>query len=282
MTPAAPGVGARRFVEIDGLRIRVFVHEDRNEDRRAATGPVVVLLHGVGGNYLTWPPQLRRMPGALVIAPDLPGHGESAGKGYDTTRGYAGFVADLLGKLGVSQPVVVGHSLGAAIALDYAHVAGDGVAAVGLLAGGEVMPISSDLLDAIRNDYCGATQRIAGASAPSDAPAHRRSLYLERLRRTDPDVLYRDVEACLAFDARPYASDVHTPALIVAGTDDRVVPPSCSQALHDRMPHSELQLLQDAGHMFLWERTDQVLRLVQQLVARTNHGTMGLAEPCTR
>ena len=48
--------------------------------------------------------------------------------------------------------------------------------------------------------------------------ARRQELYLERLRQTDADVLYRDFVACRAFDARPYVAALDVPAVIIAGS----------------------------------------------------------------
>ena len=43
--------------------------------------PAVILLHGAGGNHLHWPPEIRRLAGQRIYAPDLPGHGKSDGIG---------------------------------------------------------------------------------------------------------------------------------------------------------------------------------------------------------
>ena len=264
MTHEAGAACPRRFVEMGGLRVRVFVHDGREGD----SGPAVILIHGAGGNYLQWPPSLRRMAGMRVIAPDLPGHGDSTGSGYDRISEYAHVIGDLAKTMGLERAVVIGHSMGAAIALEYARLAGEAVGGIGVLAGGVELAVSADLAGGLRTDFHATTERIAAAAFGPNTPARRRTLYMERLRQADPDVLYRDFVACREYDARPYAASVDAPCMIVTGSRDRLIPSAASVALHELMPHSLLYVLPGAGHMFLWEQTDQVVRMAVELAER--------------
>ncbi|MDL5157235.1 alpha/beta fold hydrolase [Actinomycetospora termitidis] len=87
---------------------------------------VLVLLHGVAGSSSTWNPVLERLADEgcrhLVIAPDLLGHGESAGPAGDFSMGaYANGLRDLLAALGHRRVTVVGHSLGGGVAMQFAY-----------------------------------------------------------------------------------------------------------------------------------------------------------------
>ena len=55
--------------------------------------PILVLIHGAGGNYLHWPHNLRRLNYHKVYAPDLPGHGKSRGLGQQSVHSYAESIA---------------------------------------------------------------------------------------------------------------------------------------------------------------------------------------------
>ncbi len=79
--------------------------------------PPLVLIHGAGGTRLHWPPSLRRLPGAEVYALDLPGHGEAPGSGQSTISGYRRAVVDWMQALDLPPAVVIGHSMGGALAL---------------------------------------------------------------------------------------------------------------------------------------------------------------------
>lgn len=94
--------------------------------REAGTGPPVLLIHGVGLNADAWEPQIVGLSGRRrVIAADLPGHGQSDLLPADIPGGaqladYVAAMAELIDALGISPLPVVGHSMGAMIALGLA------------------------------------------------------------------------------------------------------------------------------------------------------------------
>jgi FAD/FMN-containing dehydrogenase/pimeloyl-ACP methyl ester carboxylesterase len=90
-------------------------------------GPPVVLLHGPGGNAAHW---IRAVPGLAsahrVIAPDLPGQGESiAGDAPLDTEGVLAWLGELIEATCPSPPVLVGYALGGGIAARFAIDRGD-------------------------------------------------------------------------------------------------------------------------------------------------------------
>ncbi len=90
--------------------------------REAGRGPPVLLIHGVGLNADAWEPQIVALSARRrVIAVDMPGHGQSDllpdGAGLDD---YVAAMAGLIDALGLSPVPVVGHSMGALIALGLA------------------------------------------------------------------------------------------------------------------------------------------------------------------
>jgi len=80
----------------------------------AGEGPVLLLIHGMGGSSEHWRPVVEQLAqGHTVIAPDLPGHGRSGpGSGDYSVGGLAATMRDLLFVLGHESATVVGHSLG--------------------------------------------------------------------------------------------------------------------------------------------------------------------------
>src|SRR3954454_7095558 len=91
--------------------------------REAGAGPTLLLIHGMAGSSRTWKavmPELARH--FHVIAPDLPGHGESAPPTGDYSLGnLAATLRDLLGVLGVQRATIVGQSLGGGVAMQLAY-----------------------------------------------------------------------------------------------------------------------------------------------------------------
>src|SRR5882762_689756 len=104
----APPIG--RFIEVDGARLHYL---DRG------TGPVVVLVHGLGGNLRNFYGLVYKLAaGCRVVAVDRPGSGYSTVSGeHPTLSAQATIIARFLHRLGLDRPLLVGHSLGGALAL---------------------------------------------------------------------------------------------------------------------------------------------------------------------
>jgi pimeloyl-ACP methyl ester carboxylesterase len=84
------------------------------------TGTPVVFLHGLTFDRRTWRPVIAQLHGSVTsIAVDLPAHGDSGGEPAPL-ESITGQIHRLLETLGVERPVVVGHSIAAAIAGLYA------------------------------------------------------------------------------------------------------------------------------------------------------------------
>ena len=83
---------------------------------RHGGGPALLLVHGAGGSHLDWPAEIQRLPGRQVYNLDLPGHGRSPGDGRDSLAAYAADIITFVETLGLPQVVVVGHSMGGALA----------------------------------------------------------------------------------------------------------------------------------------------------------------------
>ena len=123
-------VTTRRTVTLHGHRMAWIETGPRlggrGFDGRASEPEVVVLIHGVAGSSATWTPVIERLERdgspRRVIAPDLLGHGESAGPSGDFSMGaYANGLRDLLAALGHRRATVVGHSLGGGVAMQFAY-----------------------------------------------------------------------------------------------------------------------------------------------------------------
>jgi pyruvate dehydrogenase E2 component (dihydrolipoamide acetyltransferase) len=96
----------------------------------AGDGAPLVFLHGLGGSQSTWQVVLGDLVERhRVAAIDLPGHGASdkSGEADYSIAGMAGAIADAIGKLKIDRPVLIGHSLGGAVAL---RIAADSTVAI--------------------------------------------------------------------------------------------------------------------------------------------------------
>lgn len=82
-------------------------------------GAPLVLIHGLGGSSIDWKPQITAFSTRdRVIAPDLRGFGASDRRGPYSIPQFATDIWALLDELRIHQPILVGHSMGGAVAME--------------------------------------------------------------------------------------------------------------------------------------------------------------------
>src|SRR5690348_9377638 len=126
-------------------------------------GRAVLFLHGAGMDHTVWnfPARYFAHRGRAVLAPDLPGHGATAGPPHSSIDALAGWVDRLLAALGVPAAILVGHSMGAAVALATAAAASSRVAGLALLGAALRLPVHPDLMAAAAADRREASDLVA-------------------------------------------------------------------------------------------------------------------------
>lgn len=234
--------------------------------RGPTSGPTLVLVHGAGGSRIHWPPELRRMDQATVYTLDLPGHGRSGGPGRETIEGYADAVAAFLEAVDVGRAVVVGHSMGGAIAQTLALDHPVPVRALGLIATGARLRVAPAILETIQDDFKGAVELITRYAWSADADQSWVELGREALKDTGPEVLLGDFLACDQFDLMDRLGEIEVPALVVSGTADKLTPTKYARFLAEHIPAARLVTLEGAGHMVMLEQPQEVAKAVRGFV----------------
>lgn len=226
--------------------------------------PPVLLLHGAGGTHLNWPPQVRRLEGQRIFALDLPGHGKSEGLGCQDILEYARAVHGFLKALHLPAAVLVGHSMGSAIALTMALHFPKRVLGLGLLGGGAKLRVASSVLELAANPEAFPTlvQTLSDLSYGPQADARLKELGAQRLAETRPAVLYGDLLACNAFDVMQKVNRIQVPTLLLCGSADQMTPPNRSEYLRDHIQGATLHIIQNVGHMLMLEAPDQTAQLL--------------------
>ncbi len=222
--------------------------------------PPLVLIHGAGGTRLHWPPSLRRLPGAEVYALDLPGHGEAPGSGQSTISGYRRAVVDWMQALDLPPAVVIGHSMGGALALALALDAPPRVAGIVLVGTGARLRVHPLLLEATASGGVPIetlSTLVAWWYSP-DASPRLRELASRGLSGTNTEVLHGDFLACDGFDVMDRLESVDRPSLIIVGEDDHMTPVKYARYLADHLPNARLEIIHGAGHMVMLEQPSAV------------------------
>jgi pimeloyl-ACP methyl ester carboxylesterase len=234
---------------------RAFVLEE-------GEGVPVLCLHTAGQNGVQWRDVQSELAalGYRVVVPDLPGHGRSepAPRGPVRDLGdYAAWCEELVDRLGMERPFVVGCSIGGAIALQLAVRRGDRLAgAVAMAAHGgtdtvrmlSVGGLERELVDAAapsRSDrtYHG-TLAVVGASVPPE----RAELIARMHRREDPEITTSDLMGWATHDVRSALPGVACPVHLVAGEDDLWLDPADVRHAADLIPDARCTFLEGVGH----------------------------------
>ena len=225
-----------------------------------SNSPPVVLIHGAGQTHISWPPGIRRLPDERVLAVDLPGHGKSKGLGRNSIQAYAENLVTLLDSLEITKAVVVGHSMGGGIALQFALEFPHRASGLGLVAAGARLPVSKDLLEelSIPATHSQAHKHIIEWSYGPLANDDLKQLALRTLDETRPAVLTGDLLACDSFDVAGRLSEIRVPTLVVCGSEDRMTPLHFSMKLASAIPGAALQVIESAGHMVMVEQPARV------------------------
>lgn len=117
----------------------------------AGSGPRLGLLHGAGGAADLWRRQLDGLGDVTrVVAPDLPGHGPLGGRGKPSVAGYAEWLEGFLAVLDAGPVVVVGHSMGGAVALTHALARREPLAGLVLVSTGAQLRVLARIVDLLR------------------------------------------------------------------------------------------------------------------------------------
>jgi pimeloyl-ACP methyl ester carboxylesterase len=223
-----------------------------NSGEWVAGRKTLVFIHGSGGDQTSWVNQYDQLKNDFNIAVmELPGHGGSGGKGEQDVEKYAQWVRAALPVFGVSMPVIVGHSLGAAIALTFAIKYGELIKGIVVFGGGVKMPVNPLILEGVRKDPA-AVMALTAKIAVAKKNRERLANILAQ-RKPNPDVLYGDFLACDRLDIADTVKKIKLPTLIICGQEDKMTPPVNSESLRDSIPGAKLTLIAEAGHMVMME-----------------------------
>ncbi|MGF1553394.1 MAG: alpha/beta fold hydrolase [Paracoccaceae bacterium] len=284
-----PPIG--EFVAAEGLRVHYWRRDPEDPDR--ARRLPAVLIHGASGNLRDWtfdaaPRLAEHRP---VIALDRPGFGYSErpdARGWHP-RVQARVLRGAVARLGVERAFVVGHSLGAAVAMAWAADAPSSVAGV-VPVSGVTMPYRgvgraigdlglAGVLAWAYTEYVKASFEAGGlenflerAFRPQPIPTGYAAyvgaplaLRTSTLEANEADL--RHIGAALG-DLEPLYPTLGVPAEIVHGAEDFIDPSGQSLRLHAALSDARLTLLPHVGHMAHHAAPEALIAALDRLEAR--------------
>ena len=232
-------------------------------------GSPVIFCHGSGGGHHHWLYQLKSLRNPVnPLAVDLPGHGRSEGDALHSVAAYRDWLHDFSQAIGIDKFIPAGHSLGGAIALDYAIHYPDHTSGLILVGTGSRLRVLPDFLDSLREGT--VPPDLADLLYSQEADEELLVKGREEVAACAASVYYADLSACDRFDISSELPRISVPALIICGTDDRLTPVKYSRFLADNIPWSRIEIIEGAGHMVMLEKPDQVNNAISAYVKELN------------
>lgn len=246
----------------------------------------IFFLHGIGGNKKNWLDQLRYFgdQGYRAIAWDIRGYGDS--DDYEGAFDFEKISADLIrlmDELAIDKAHFVGLSMGGRILMDFAYRYAHRINHLVICA---AFPSFGKALSAQqRENYIKLRKQplLQGQSFAELAPALITSL----VGNDVPDSVYQSLygsicelrkdsylkalEAAVFFDRRDEIQSIRNPTLLLYAENDRLTPPDMGQQVAALMPHAQITILPNSGHLMNLEVSDLFNQVVQQFIQADIH-----------
>ena len=221
----------------------------------------LLMVHGSGQNELTYHYQTARFANADAV--NLPGHPD--GDPCDSIGGYADWLREYARAKDYPPFVLFGHSMGGAIALDYALRYPGDLAGLVLIGTGARLRVHPDYLNRCLDERQWRAEAPAYYEAINPQLAPRLTA---RALQSGPMVEHNDLSACDRFDVMARVREIALPALVIVGADDIMTPVRYSEYLGRELPDAEVVVIPNSGHFVTLEQPEAVNTAVARFLER--------------
>ena len=245
------------FVEVDGCRIRL---------RRGGKGKPLLYLHGASGAPVILPFMEKLAERFDVLVPEHPGYGQSDEPAWlENIHDVAYFYLDFIEKLGLSEIVLVGTSMGGWMAMEIAVrdtsrlsqlvlVGSAGIASPDAEVADTFLMAPEDAVRALYHDPKIAESLLAVPPTPE---------------AIDTMLKNRHTTARLAWEPRfhdphlpKWLHRIDVPVKIVWGENDRIVPVAFTKEFSRLLPKAQVHIVKDCGHLPPVEKPDEFVQIL--------------------
>jgi pimeloyl-ACP methyl ester carboxylesterase len=227
-----------------------FTIHYRMSKRALSDTPAAICLHGSGAHSIVWGYQVSRLSKQFrIIAPDLPGHGESEGDAIDSADEYAQWLDRFAQALELDTFFLMGHSFGGAIVQEYARLYPEKLKGIILIATGTAFKLSSAYREL--HEIGVDVENLDRDALPSSI-----RLGYDMLKKVSGPLLHADLLAAGAFDSTAWISSIQVPALVLWGSSDFITPRDLPEQLACMLPNASFNVIENAGHVLMVEAVD--------------------------
>ncbi len=247
---------------INGLSIQ---YTDEGE------GQTILLLHGWGSSIDAWAMLRREFAGGFrLVALDFPGFGGSDMPPEPwAVEDYARFTLAFMEKLGLQDPILVGHSFGGRVIMKLAGTGRVHPPKIILIDAAGIQP-KKTLRQKARQRSFKITKwflTLPGLRSHTDALLDRaRRHYGSADYNNAPEILRKTLVKVVNEDLSHHLPHIEVPTLLIYGENDTATPVADAKKIEGLIPDAGLCIIQGAGHFSFVERPYQVHRILHSFL----------------
>ncbi len=236
------------------------------------SGKSIVFVHGACENSSFWNHQKSLSDRYRVLTLDLPSHGKSKPMiGLVQLRRYAEIVTEFITKKCPEKAVLVGHSMGGAIALLNAIEHPENLKGVVLVATGAKLGVLPSIREGLRTRFVETVKSVVGPRQfASTTNLEVVRFVTNEIMKCKGEIASADYEACNGFDVRQRLRTISIPTLIIVGEEDKMTPVTWSTYMKENIPKSKLVIVKEASHLPMLERPADFNRHLSEFVLSLN------------
>ena len=233
----------------------------------------ILLIHGSGLTHIVWSfhEQFYSTQGFNVLSVDLPGHGNSEGPSLKSIEEISNWIKSLMEKLNVKKIIIIGHSQGSLVGIDFAARYPESILSLVLVAGTYKMPVNQDLINyaeagdekavllMMKWGYEGSKAFIGGNPVKK----------IINSSRDIREILAVDLNACNNYKGgKESLEKINCPTLCIFGDLDKMVPLEVGNKMASMIKNSKKKIISNCGHMIIFEKALEMRKIVKEFLSK--------------
>ena len=218
----------------------------------------IILLHGSGQSHVVWSLTTQYLSdhNYNVFAIDFPGHGNSDGESLKTIEEMADWLHKVIIKLNIEKVILIGHSQGCLVSLEYVNKYSSNIEKIIFIAGSYEIPVNKTLIDLALSGSMesinlmmkwayGNSKRFIGGN-----PLQK----ILNSSREVREVLAVDLIACNNYkNGLNAARDVNCSTFFIFGEIDKMIKIENGEKFASLIKDSKIHIIKNCGHMIILE-----------------------------
>lgn len=224
----------------------------------------LLFIHGAGNTGLVWHYQTEYFADSEAVS--LIGHPQ--GKPCTSIDDYAEWLHQYILGENYSQLVLVGHSMGGAVAQRYALSYPKDVKALVLIGTGARLRVRPDFLKLLKDSVDAPADWVKNVLEPiySRVAPEVREKVINKVVEVGVAVQLNDFRCCDKFDIMDKVHQITAPTLVICGAEDDMTPVKYAQYLADKIAGAKLAIFEGGTHLVFMEKPDEVNRAIEDFL----------------